>query len=354
MNFREDDKSLCRKGQYDAPMARFLTRRIAALFPSLLGVALLGFLMVHLVPGDPARAYLGERATPQALAALRARLGLDHPLAVQAWGYAGRLVRGDFGTSLRTLQPVSEELGRVVPATIELAAVALLLAVLLGIPLGVAAALKPGSGMDLGISAVSVLGLALPVFWLGLMLTWALGVHGPGLPFDGRLAPEREIPMKTGLMLADTLLAGDGEAFRDALARLVLPALTLAFVPAAMLCRMTRSQMREAMAEPYVLAARARGLSPARVVWAHAFPNALVPVLTSAGLQAGALLGGAALTETVFSWPGIGRYLVEAVRNRDFPALQGALVAAALAFLLVNLLVDLAYAAADPRIRRPA
>ena len=334
----------------------FLTRRLLAALPATFGICLMAFLLIHLVPGDPAVAYLGERATPESAAALRRDLGLDLGLPTQFARYAGRtFLHGDLGRSLRTRNAVAADLRRAVPATVELTAAAMVLAVLIGIPLGVLAALKPGSWRDLLASTASVAGLALPVFWVGLVLAWALGVHGPGLPFDGRLSPARELPSVTGLLLLDAVLAWDAGAWLDALRHLILPALTLSIVPMAMLARMTRAQMREALSEPYVLTARAKGLSEARVIWRHALPNALIPVLTSAGLQAGALLGGAALTETVFSWPGLGRYLVDAVGSRDFPALQGALLATAAAFLLASLAADLACAAADPRLRtKPA
>jgi peptide/nickel transport system permease protein len=329
-----------------------MTRRLLGVIPAALGISLLGFLLVHLVPGDPAVAFLGERATPEAVAALRTELGLDRSLPIQMSRYASRLLlHGDLGISLRTRNPVAGDLRRAFPATLELALAAMLLACLVGIPLGVTAALKPGSWRDLAASAFSVTGLSLPVFWVGLVLAWALGVHG-GLPFDARLSADREVPFITGLMLLDAL--GQPAAWWDALRHLMLPAVTLSIVPMAMLARMTRAQMRETLSEPFILAARAKGLSPSRILWRHAFPNALLPILTTAGLQAGTLLGGAALTETVFSWPGLGRYLVDAVGSRDFPALQGALLVTAAAFLLVNLAVDLGYAWVDPRLRRPA
>ena len=330
-----------------------ILRRLLGVIPAALGFSLLGFLLVHLVPGDPAVAFLGERATPEAVAALRKELGLDRSLPIQMSRYAQRLLlHGDLGVSLRTRNSVAGDLRRAFPATLELALAAMLLACLVGIPLGVVAALKPGSWKDLAASAFSVTGLSLPVFWVGLVLAWGLGVHGPGLPFDGRLSADRELPFLTGLLLLDAL--GQPAAWWDALRHLVLPAVTLSIVPMAMLARMTRAQMREVLAEPYILAARAKGLSPVRILWRHAFPNALLPILTTAGLQVGSLLGGAALTETVFSWPGLGRYLVDAVGSRDFPALQGALLVTAAAFLLVNLAVDLGYALIDPRLRRPA
>lgn len=332
-------------------MGGFFLKRLGATVPAALGVALLGLLLIHLVPGDPAQAILGEHATPASLAALRTELGLDRTVPEQAARYLMRMVRGDLGRSLRTRSPVLADLIRTVPATVELSAAAMALAVLLGVPLGVAAALRPGSWRDLAASAASVAGLSLPVFWVGLVLAWALGVHSPGLPFDGRLSPERNIAPVTGLLLVDAAIARDGAAWVDALRHLLLPALTLSIVPMAMIARMTRAQMRETLSEPYILTARAKGLSERRVVWRHALPNALIPVLTSAGLQAGALLGGAAITETVFSWPGVGRYLVDAVGNRDYPALQGTLLATSGLLLLVNAAVDLAYAAADPRVR---
>lgn len=319
----------------------FLARRLLSLLPAALGVWILGFFLIHLVPGDPAVAFLGERATPEAVAALRRELGLDQGLGTQLARYAERVfLHGDLGVSLRTRNPVARDLGRAFPATLELAGAALLLALLVGIPLGVAAAVRPGSWIDLAASACSVLGLAVPVFWVGLVLALALGAHGPGLPFDGRLSPDLDQNSPLGRVLL------------DALSHLVLPAVTLSIVPAAMLARMTRAQMREALREPYVMTARAKGLGEWRVLWRHAFPNALLPVLTALGLQAGALLGGAALTETVFSWPGLGRYLVDAVGSRDFPALQGALLVTAGAFLLLSLATDLASAAADPRLRQ--
>lgn len=333
-------------------MLTVFLKRLPALLLSTFLVSWLGFLLVHLVPGDPAIAHLGERATPEAVAALRAEMGLDRPLAVQAGRYASRLfLHADLGTSLRTGAGVAGDLARAFPATMELAGAAMLLALLVGIPLGVAAASRPGSWIDLAATGVGVAGLALPVFWVGLVLILALGIHGPGLPFDGRLPADASLTGPTGFVIADALMAGRPGLAVAGLRHLILPALTLSIVPMAMLARMTRTQMREVLDEPFIRTARAKGLGSAQVVWGHALPNALLPVVTSAGLQAGALLGGAALTETVFSWPGIGRYLVDAVGSRDFPALQGALLATALAFLLMNLGVDLTLTALDPRLR---
>jgi ABC-type dipeptide/oligopeptide/nickel transport system permease component len=302
---------------------RFVARRVALTIPVLLGVATLVFALIHLIPGDPAQAMLGEAAPQADVDALRRQLGLDRPLLVQYGDFLAGAITGDLGTSLRTGTPVSAQIAERLPATFELALAAMLVALALALPLGIAAATWRGTIIDRAAMTVALAGMSIPNFWLGPLLAIVFAVELGWLPVSGRGGVEH----------------------------LVLPALSLGLALAAMLARMTRASLLEELREPYVLAARARGVSRMRAVMAHAFRNSLIPVVTIVGLQFGAVLTGAVITETIFSWPGIGRLLIQSIGFRDYPLVQGCILLIAVTYVAVNLLTDLAYGFLDPRIR---
>ncbi len=304
-------------------MSRFLLRRVLLTVPVLIGVATLVFSLIHLVPGDPALAMLGESASPQDIAALRHTLGLDRPLVVQYGAFMRNAIVGDLGTSLRTNQPVSTLLAERMPATFELAAAAMIVALVIAIPLGIVAAARAGTLTDHVATTLALVGISMPNFWLGPLLAIVFSVTLGWFPVSGR----------------------------GTMASLVLPAITLGAPLAAVLARMTRASVIEEMRELYVLAARARGLSRSRAVVRHAFRNSLIPIVTVLGLQLGSVLTGAVITETIFAWPGVGRLLVQSIGSRDYPAVQGCVLLIALTYLTTNLLVDVAYGLLDPRIR---
>jgi ABC-type dipeptide/oligopeptide/nickel transport system permease component len=291
--------------------------------PVLLGVATLVFALIHFIPGDPARAMLGDAASEADIADLRGQLGLDRPLAAQYVAFLGGLLQADLGTSLRTGSPVTREISERLPATFELAFAAMAVALALAIPLGIASAVWQRTLVDHGAMTLSLAGVAMPNFWLGPLLAIVFGVELGWLPVSGRGGPEH----------------------------LVLPAISLGAALAAVLARMTRATLIDQLRQPYVLAARARGLSRTRAVLFHAFPNSLIPIVTLAGLQIGAVLTGAVITETIFAWPGIGRLLVQSIGFRDYPMVQGCLLLIAATYVGVNLVVDLLYGVLDPRIR---
>lgn len=333
-------------------MGRFLGRRAVGLVGVLLGLSLAVFLMLQAVPGDPAQAILGEKASPQALAQLRHELGLDKPWPVQYAIFLTRLTHGDLGRSIKTNERIGLELAQRFPATVELSLAAMFIAVMVGVGLGLLAALRRNSIADLFCISVSVAGVSIPIFWLGLMLILLFSARLQWLPASGRLSPGLQPPHHTGLYLVDSLWGGNWPVLWDALKHILLPALALSTVPGSIIARMTRSSMLETLGQDYIRTARAKGLSQRAVLLGHALPNALIPVLTVLGLQFGALLSGAILTETIFAWPGMGRYLVQAVQARDFPAVQGGVLLVAAMFVLVNAVVDFLYAAVDPRVRR--
>jgi ABC-type dipeptide/oligopeptide/nickel transport system permease component len=304
-------------------MPRFLLRRFLLAVPVLLGVATLVFSLIHLIPGDPAVAMLGEGADPEQVDRLRRELGLDRPLLEQYGRYVTGLLRGDLGTSLRTMQPVTEVIGERVPATIELALVAMVVAISIALPLGVLAAVWRGTAVDQAAMTLALAGISMPNFWLGPLLALVLGVELGWLPVSGR-----------------------GTA-----AHLVLPAATLGFALAAILARMTRASVLEELRELYVTAARARGASRVRAIVRHAFRNSLIPVVTLIGLQFGVVLTGAVITETIFAWPGIGRLLIQSIGFRDYPLVQGCILLIAVTYVGVNLITDVVYGWLDPRIR---
>ena len=333
-------------------MLKLLLKKLATLIPTLLGVTLVAFMLIRLIPGDPVEIMMGERRLdPAAHAALMAQLGLDQPLAVQYLRYVGGLLQGDIGNSLVTREPVAAEFAALFPATIELAGAALLLAITVGMALGLAAALRRGSWFDQLVMATATVGNSMPVFWWGLILIMFFSVGLEWTPVSGRVGIEYDIEFVTGFMLIDAALSEEVGAWPSAVLHLALPALVLGTVPMAVIARMTRSAMLEVLREDYMRTAGAKGLSPARVVLVHGLRNALVPILTVLGLQVGSLLGGAVLTETIFSWPGIGKWIIDAIARRDYPVVQAGILVSALVFIGVNLLVDLLYGVVNPRVR---
>ena len=334
-------------------MLRLLARQLALIVPTFIGVTLLGFILIHAVPGDPIEVRTGERGiTAERLAYFRHELGLDQPLWRQFLSYEDQLAHGNLGRSVVTQESVWTEFTTFFPATVELGVAAMLFAIVLGLPLGVIAATKRGSPADYGLIGVSVTGASMPIFWWGLMaiLVFSVGLHWT--PVSGRIDDLYYVEPHTGFLLIDSAIWGEPGAFVSALRHLILPAIVLGTIPLATIARMTRSSMLEVLNEDYVRTARAKGLSPGRVVVVHALRNALIPVVTILGLQVGALLGGAILTETVFAWPGVGHWLVEAVQRRDYNVLQGGTLLIAVLVMLVNLGVDVLYGVLNPRLRR--
>jgi peptide/nickel transport system permease protein len=317
----------------------------------LFGVSILVFLMLRMIPGDPAQLLLGEYANPEELARLRTQLGLDKSYLTQYWIYLKNTLQGDFGNSVRTGAPVVDEIGVRLVATIELSMAAMLIATLFGIAAGVVSAVKQYSILDYASMFLALVGVSMPIFWLGLMLIYLLAVKFPILPMMGRLSMGLETTPLTGLVMIDSLIAGQFGAFWDGLRHLVLPAFTLATIPMAIVARITRSSMLEVLNRDYVRTARAKGLGEAVVILRHALRNAFLPVVTVLGLNLGLLLGGAVLTETIFSWPGLGRYVVDSLMGRDYAAVQGCILIFAVLMALINLAVDLIYVLLDPRIR---
>jgi len=329
----------------------YVLKRVLQLVLILLGVSVLVFLMLRLIPGDSARLLLGEFASPEELARLRTQLGLDQPLITQYGIYLSRILHGDFGNSVRTGAPVIGEIGARLPATAELSVAAMLIAVTVGISAGVLSAVRQYSLLDYGAMLLALIGVSMPIFWLGLMLIYAFSVKLSLLPMMGRISMGVDIPAVTGFMLVDTLLAAQFSAFWDALWHLVLPSLTLATIPMAIVARMTRSSMLEVLNRDYVRTARAKGMDERVVILRHALWNAFLPVVTIIGLNFGILLGGAVLTETIFSWPGLGRYVVDSLMARDYAAVQACILMFSLIMAVCNLMVDMVYMLLDPRIR---
>ena len=330
---------------------KYFIKRLVLTLPTLLGVSIIVFLLIHMIPGDPIDIMLGDRVTEAAREALVERLGLNEPLHTQYWQWLTNAVRGDFGISIRSNQPVIEEIISRLPATVELTVVALFIAVFFGIFIGVSAARHRNTPIDYSMIGISLLGVSIPIFWLGMMLIFLFSVMLGWLPVSGRLTMGQVIPQITGLYLVDSLVAGNIRAFSDSLKHLLLPAFSLATVSLALVVRVTRSSMLDVLSEDYIRTARAKGVRENKVVYVHALKNAMIPVITVIGLQLAKLMGGAILTETVFSWPGIGRLLVTAIGVRDYPVVQGVVFFVAFAFIAINIVVDLVYAYLDPRIR---
>jgi dipeptide transport system permease protein len=333
-------------------MLRFLLTRLAMLIPTFLGVTIVAFAFIRLIPGDPIEVMVGERGIdPDRHAMLLAQFGYDKPIWQQYLVYLGDLLQGDLGKSFSTKQPVVEEFFTLFPATIELSICAITLAVLIGLPAGIVAGVKRGSIFDHTVMAVALTGFSMPIFWLGLLFIILFsGILG-WTPVSGRISFLFFIQPVTGFMLIDSLLSGEKGAFASAVSHLILPTAVLATIPMAVIARQTRSAMLEVLGEDYVRTARAKGLPPLRVVGLHALRNALIPVVTVIGLQVGVLLAGAILTETIFSWPGVGKWMVESIGRRDYPSVQGGLLMIAAVVMTVNLIVDLLYGLINPRIR---
>ena len=332
-------------------MLQFVVRRLLLLVPILLGLSILVFVWIRALPGGPAQALLGERATDESLAQIERQYGLDRPVYVQYWSYVKTTAQGDLGTSVTTRQPVTEELRQRFPATIELAIAAMVFALALGIPLGFVAAKRYGTAVDHASLVISLLGVSIPVFFLAILLKYIFAVQLGLLPTVGRISATIDLEHPTNFYLLDALLAGDFYAFWDVTKHLILPAVALGSIPLAIIARITRASVLDVQNEDYVRTARAKGLSPRVVDGRHIFRNALLPIVTIIGLQTGLLLSGAVLTETVFAWPGMGTWLVDAIKSRNYPVLQGGILFVSLIFVLVNLLVDVTYAFINPRIR---
>lgn len=332
-------------------MLRYISKRLLDLVPVILGITLLVFLFLQLIPGDPAVVLLGQRATPTQIENLREQLGLNQPLPLQYLAFLGKLLRFDLGRSIISGIPITQEIAVRWPATFELSVAAMLVAMLFGIPAGIIAAVRKNGWIDNIAMSTSLLGVSLPVYWLGLLLIYLFAVNLRWLPPSGRLSVGIDFRPFTGFYLLDTLLQFNFAAFGDVLVHLILPALTLGTIPLAIIARITRSAMLEVLSQDYIRTARAKGLMERWVIMKHALKNALLPVVTIVGLQFGTLLSGAILTETIFSWPGIGSWIYQGILNRDYPVVQGGVVFVAIVFVLINLLVDLSYAFLDPRIQ---
>jgi len=332
-------------------MLQYIARRVFALIYVLLGVSLTIFLLMRFIPGDPATVMLGERATPERIAEVRRDLGLDQSLPIQYLIYVKNILTGNLGRSIHTNTRVAEELVQRFPATIELSCFAMLIAGIIGVFAGMVSATRQYSALDSGFMFLSLAGVSMPIFWLGLMMIWTFALLLGLFPPSGRLDVRIFLETITGFHLLDSLLTRHWEAWWDALWHLVLPSLTLATVPLAITARMTRSSLLEVLRQEYMLTARSKGLSEWVVITRHGLRNALIPILTIGGLQFGLLLGGAILTETIFSWPGLGRLLYNAVLARDYPIVQGGTLLVAATFSVINLLVDILYALINPKIR---
>ncbi len=333
-------------------MLRFLLRRLTMIIPAFLGVTLLTFALIHLIPGDPVEMMAGERGIgPERHAKLRAEMGLDKPLWIQYGRYLGGVLKGDLGNSIVTKQPVLKEFLSLFPATVELSLFAMLFAIILGLPAGIIAGVRRGSVFDHTVMGASLTGYSMPIFWWGILLILFFSVKLGWTPVSGRISAMYWIDTDTGFMLIDALRSDEKGAFVSALRHLILPSIVLGTIPLAVIARMTRSSMLEVLNDDYIRTARAKGCAPMRVIWIHALRNALIPVITVIGLQTGVLLAGAILTETIFAWPGVGKWILECIRRRDYPSVQGGILLISTVIILVNTSVDLLYGVINPRIR---
>jgi len=347
-------------------LGRYILRRLISVIPTLIGVTLVIFLFQRLIPGDPAVAMLGEHATAENVARIREQFGLDKPAFLdrdalaegdlpgffdsQYVSYFGRLLQFDLGNSIHRRIPIAETLKERFPATVELALLAMGLSLIIGIPVGILSAARRNSILDGTTMVGSLVGVSVPIFWLGIMEIMLFAVILKWLPSGGRLSSGVQIESITNLLLLDSLLTGNWAGFTDALKHIIMPAVSLATIPTAIITRMTRSSMLDVLQEDYIRTAAAKGLAERVVLFRHALKNAFLPVITIIGIQVGSLLAGAVLTETIFSWPGIGKWVYDSILGRDYPIVQGVTLLIAIIFLLVNLLVDLSYALLDPRI----
>jgi peptide/nickel transport system permease protein len=332
-------------------LGQFITRRVIALLPVLLGVSIVVFALIRLIPGDPVIVMLGERARPEDVERVREEMGFNRPIYVQYLEWMGRVVRGDLGKSIINRTEVMDELKYRLSATIEMIVVGMIIGTGVGISIGILSALRRNSWVDLIATAGALLGVSIPIYWLALILVYALAVNRQIFPPSARLDVNLEVVRHTGFMLVDTLLMGDVRLWLNALWHLILPSFVLSTVIMPILARLTRASMLEVMRQDYVRTAEAKGLRPRVVIVRHALKNALLPIVTVIGLQLGGLLGGALLTETIFSWPGMGLWTYRAILSRDYPIVQGAVLVSATIYVVVNLLVDISYAYLDPRIR---
>jgi len=333
-------------------MIAFILKRLGMVIPTFIGITLLTFSLIHMIPGDPITVMAGERGvSAERHAELEALLGLDKPLYEQYFVYISNIAQGDFGKSLITREPVLDEFLTLFPATMELSLFAALFAIGLGLPLGIIAAVRRGSIFDHTVMSISLAGYSMPIFWWGLLLIILFSVTLGWTPVSGRISALYWVDTVTGFMLIDAWMSTEQGAFTSAVQHLILPSIVLGTIPLAVVARMTRSSMLEVLGEDFIRTARAKGLSPLRVIMKHALRNALIPVVTVIGLQVGILLSGAILTETIFAWPGIGRWLLESIHRRDYQVVQGGILIVATMIILINLLVDVLYGVINPRIR---
>ncbi len=332
-------------------MKWYLTKRLLMLIPVLLGASILVFSLIHLAPGDPARTIAGEHASIQTIERIQEKYGLDKPLPTQYWIWLKQALKGDFGRSIVSNEFVGKEIWDRFPNTVELTVLAMFIAVAVGVFAGIISASRQYSLLDYSVMGVALFGVSMPVFWLGIMLMMIFGVYLRWLPIGGRISIMIPFTRITGFYLLDSIITGNWQAFVSSLRHLILPAIALGTIPMATIARVTRSSMLEVLRQDYIRTERAKGLSERLVIYKHAVRNVLIPVVTVIGLNFGLLLAGAILTETVFSWPGLGRYVVKAVQMRDYPAVQGCVLFFAFIFVIVNLITDLIYVYIDPRIK---
>ncbi|ADO55163.1 peptide ABC transporter permease [Paenibacillus jamilae] len=332
-------------------MNSYIVKRLAILIPVLLGMTLIVFSIIHAIPGDPAETILGDKATEQSKQALREQLGLDKPWLQQYGTYLSELARGDLGDSIRTRQPIAREMVPYLAATLELTVASMFFAVVVGMNAGIVSAWKRNSWFDYVSMVIALVGVSMPIFWLGLMEQWIFANKLHWLPSIGRMNSRDPVEAVTHLAVIDAFIGGRMDQVWTVIKHLILPSIALGTIPMAVIARITRSSMLEVMDADYIRTARAKGLASFQVVYKHALKNAAIPVLTVIGLQTGSLLGGAVLTETIFAWPGIGRYIFEAISSRDYPVIQSGILIIAFLFVIINLIVDLLYAVLDRRIR---
>ncbi|MDW0117805.1 ABC transporter permease [Sporosarcina thermotolerans] len=332
-------------------MLSYIGRRIMQLVPVLLGMVFIVFMMIRAIPGNPAQLILGQQATAEAIATMNAKLGLDQPWYTQFFKYLGGILQGDLGESMRTRLPVADEIWPHLAATIELAFFAIIIAIIIGINAGIISAWFQNSWFDYIAMILALVGVSMPIFWLGLLGQWVFAIEFSWLPTTGREQVRDPVHAITNLYIIDTMIQGRFDQLWQVMRHLILPGVALATIPMAIIARMTRSSMLEVMRSDYIRTARAKGQKMFWVVYKHAFKNAVIPVLTVIGLQMGMLLGGAILTETIFAWPGIGRYIYDAINFRDYPVIQSSILVIAFIFVMINLVVDLLYGLIDSRIK---
>ena len=334
-------------------MLKFLTSRLLTFIPTFLGVTLISFAFIRVLPGDPIIVMAGERGlTEERYAELMTQFGFDKPMIAQFWDYFVGVLQGDLGQSYVTKKPVWDEFFALFPATLELSACAMIFAILLGLPAGVIAAVNRGKFFDRALMSTALIGYSMPIFWWALLLIIVFSGNLQWTPVSGRIDLIYYFPNETGFMLYDAFVSGQKGALWSALRHLILPTIVLGTIPLAVIARQTRSAMLEVLGEDYIRTARAKGMSPIRINGVHALRNALIPVITVIGLSVGTLLAGAILTESIFSWPGIGKWMVDSIFRRDYPVVQGGLLLIAVMVMIVNLLVDVLYGVINPKIRK--